>query len=169
MAPPLLPPVPAQKGALMKKQAHFPYFPLLNSRPLRDAALPAAGPEHPGRHTPSGGSARRNRTAEAVGLPKGPLIQSAAQEAGQSSAGFPGLPGRLRRIPSGPEDLRRRTGVPYGDEARFPSCRAARKGAPASDAPLESACGFPQASGTERPNRHAFRKPGRPAVPLPER
>ena len=153
----------------MKKQAHFPYFPLLNSRPLRDAALPAAGPEHPGRHTPSGGSARRNRTAEAVGLPKGPLIQSAAQEAGQSSAGFPGLPGRLRRIPSGPADPCRRTGVPYGDEAQFPSCRATRKGAPASDAPPESACGFPQAPGTERPNRHAFRKPGRPAAPPPER
>lgn len=159
----------------MKKQAHFPffpsfpYFPLLSSPRLRDAAHPAAGPEHPGKHSPSGRSARRNRTAEAEGLPKGPLIQSAAQNAAQSSAGFPGLPGRLRRIPSGLEDPRRRTGVPYGDEARFPSCRAARKGAPASDAPLESACGFPQASGTERPNRHAFRKPGRPAVPLPER
>lgn len=159
----------------MKKPAHFPffpsfsYFPLLSSRPLRDAAHPAAGPERPGRHTPSGGSARRNRTAEAEGLPKEPLIQSAAPEAGQSSAGFPSLPGRVRRIPSGLAVPCRRTGVPYGDEAQFPACRAPRKGAPYSDAPPESACGFPQAPETEDPNRHAFRKPGRPAAPLPER
>lgn len=99
----------------------------------------------------------------------GPLIQSAAPEAIRNSAGFPGLPGRLRRIPSGPEDLRRRTGVPYGDEARFPSCRAARKGAPASAAQRKSACAFPPPPGTERPNRHAFHKPGRSAAPPPER
>ncbi len=151
--------VPAQKGALMKKQA---YVPFLNSRPLRDTVHPAAG------QAPCGGSARRNRTAEAAELPKNPLVQWAAQEAVRGSAGFPGLPGQVRHIPSGPVNLRRRTGVRYGGNVQFPSCRAAWKEIPASAAQRKSACAFPPPPGTERPNRHAFHKPGRSAAPPPE-
>ena len=143
----------------MKKQA---YVPFLNSRPLRDTVHPAAG------QAPCGGNARRNRTAEAAELPKNPLVQWAAQEAVRGSAGFLGLPGQVRHIPSGPVNLRRRTGVRYGGNVQFPSCRTAWKEIPASAAQRKSACAFPPPPGTERPNRHAFHKPGRSAAPPPE-